>query len=127
MEPQDISCISVADGKLQFGKLLNFENGSMEEVERTSQTCPMSTHRLKISLGKAANQPRIRTIRSRLHGICTTQPSMKDLQIQNLECPSMFFSHTHMIHGCAVEVLVILGKVRPEAKQSVECDWLRGD
>ena len=42
--------ISVADGNLQFGKLLNFENGSMEEVERTSQTCPMPTHHLKMPL-----------------------------------------------------------------------------
>ena len=83
--------ISVADGRLHFGKLLNFENGNMEEVGRTSQTC--------LPLGKAANQPRICTIRGRLHGICTTQTSMKDLQIQHFGMSfHAFLTHTHDSH-----------------------------
>ena len=99
----------------QFGKLLNFENG-MAEVERTSPTCPMSTHHLKMPLGKAAIKPRICTVPSRLHGICTTQTSMKNLQIQHSRnvLPCYKKSSPHLpIYLQPTSLRVLLTRLRP--------------
>ena len=82
--------ISVSDGKLQSGKLFNCENGWKNQPNMSNVHPPFENATWQ-------SCKRICTIRSCLHGICTTQTSTERSANSTFsECRSIFFlTHAH--------------------------------
>lgn len=120
--------ISVADGNLQFGKLLNLRMAAWRKLKEPAKhvQCPPTVW--KYHLAKLPINQEFVPFEAACMELVPLKHPWKICKFNILGMSFHDFSHTRTwFTWCAVEVRVFFGKVRLETKQSVECDWLRCD